>query len=153
MVDAIEPDIAGAFELSMRINDFEMRGFIQSCADRDIDKLSPVVRERLPTTAALTLADYRNDLATRDEIRAAYAELAADCYACITLGATGPAPEGLGSTGAPHMNVPASLLGIPALTLPVFTVNGLPLGLQVIGRIGDDARTLAAAAWIAERLA
>ena len=29
----------------------------------------------------------------------------------------------------------------------------MPLGLQVIGRIGDDARTLAAARWIAERLA
>ena len=62
MVDAIEPDIAGALELSIRINDFEMRCFIRSCADRDIDKLSPVVRERLPKTAALTIADYRSDL-------------------------------------------------------------------------------------------
>src|SRR5262245_31196897 len=148
MVDAIEPDIAGAFDLSMRINDFEMRGFIQSCADRDIDKLSPVVRERLPLTAALTLADYRNDVATRDEIRAAYAELAADCDACITLGATGPAPEGLGSTGAPHMNVPASLLGIPALTLPVFTVDGLPLGLQVMGFVDRDADAFGTADWL-----
>jgi Asp-tRNA(Asn)/Glu-tRNA(Gln) amidotransferase A subunit family amidase len=29
---------------------------------------------------------------------------------------------------------------------------GLPLGLQVIGRIGDDARTLAAARWIEKAL-
>jgi Asp-tRNA(Asn)/Glu-tRNA(Gln) amidotransferase A subunit family amidase len=28
----------------------------------------------------------------------------------------------------------------------------MPLGVQVIGRINDDTRTLAAAAWIAERL-
>jgi Asp-tRNA(Asn)/Glu-tRNA(Gln) amidotransferase A subunit family amidase len=28
----------------------------------------------------------------------------------------------------------------------------LPVGLQVIGRFGDDARTLAAARWIHERL-
>jgi Asp-tRNA(Asn)/Glu-tRNA(Gln) amidotransferase A subunit family amidase len=148
MVDAIEPDIAGALELSTRINDFEMRGFIQSCVDRDIDKLSPVVRERLPKAAALTIADYRADLATRDEIRAAYAELAADCDACVTLGATGPAPEGLASTGITQNNVPASLLGIPALTLPVFMVGGLPLGLQVMGFADRDADAFGIAAWL-----
>src|SRR5262245_46156517 len=148
MVDAIEPDIAGALELSTRINDFEMRGFIQSCADRDIDKLSPVVRERLPKAAALTIVDYRADLVKRDEIRAAYTELAADCDACVTLGATGPAPEGLGSTGITQSNVPASLLGIPAVTLPVFSVAGLPLGLQVMGFADRDADAFAIAAWL-----
>ena len=30
--------------------------------------------------------------------------------------------------------------------------KGLPVGLQVIGRVDDDARTLAAAQWIGERL-
>ena len=148
MVDAIEPDIAGAFELSTRINDFEMRSLIRSCADRDIDKLSPVVRERLAKTAALTIADYRSDLTARDEIRAAYAELAADCDACVTLGATGPAPEGLGSTGITQMNVPASLLGIPALTLPVFTVDELPLGLQVMGFADRDADAFGITGWV-----
>ena len=116
MVDAIEPDIAGAFDLSFVINDFENRPFLQSCADRDIEKLSPPVRERLVKTADMTLAEYREGLARRDEIRAAYAELAADCDACVALGAVGPAPEGLGSTGNPQMNVAASLLGIPAIT-------------------------------------
>jgi Asp-tRNA(Asn)/Glu-tRNA(Gln) amidotransferase A subunit family amidase len=148
MVDAIEPDIAGAFDLSMMINDFENRPLLQSCADRDIEKLSPPVRERFVRTAGMTLAEYREGLARRDEIRAAYEELAADCDACVALGAVGPAPEGLGSTGNPQMNVPASLLGIPAITLPVFTVNDMPLGLQVLGFANRDADAFAVAAWL-----
>jgi Asp-tRNA(Asn)/Glu-tRNA(Gln) amidotransferase A subunit family amidase len=130
------------------VKDFENRPFLQSCADRDIEKLSPPVRERFVKTAGMTLAQYREGLARRDEIRAAYAELAADCDACVALGAVGPAPEGLGSTGNPQMNVAASLLGIPAITLPVFTVNDMPLGLQVMGFANRDADAFAAAAWL-----
>ena len=148
MVDAIEPDIAGAFDLSFLINDFENRPFLQTCAARDIEKLSPPTRERFIKTAGMTLAEYREGLTRRDEIRAAYAELAADCDACVALGAVGPAPEGLGSTGNPQMNVAASLLGIPAITLPVFTVNDMPLGLQVMGFANRDADAVAIAAWL-----
>lgn len=40
--------------------------------------------------------------------------------------------------------VPASLIGLPALSVPVgFGAQGLPMGMQIIGRSGDDARILA----------
>ena len=40
--------------------------------------------------------------------------------------------------------VPASLIGLPALSVPVgFGPGGLPMGLQIIGRSGDDAGVLA----------
>jgi amidase len=40
--------------------------------------------------------------------------------------------------------VPASLIGLPALSVPVgFGAEGLPMGMQIIGRSGDDAGVLA----------
>lgn len=40
--------------------------------------------------------------------------------------------------------IPASLIGLPALSVPVgFGTNGLPCGMQIIGRSGDDAKVLA----------
>ncbi len=39
--------------------------------------------------------------------------------------------------------VPASLIGLPALSVPVgFSAGGLPMGMQIIGRSGDDSRVL-----------
>jgi amidase len=40
--------------------------------------------------------------------------------------------------------IPASLIGLPALSVPAgFGANGLPCGMQIIGRSGDDAGILA----------
>jgi Asp-tRNA(Asn)/Glu-tRNA(Gln) amidotransferase A subunit family amidase len=57
--------------------------------------------------------------------------------------------------GAPVLAQPAStaftgpfnLLGLPAISTPVgFTAAGLPIGLQLVGRAGDDATLMAVAA-------
>ena len=87
----------------------------------------------------MTLDDYRRDLRERDQRRAAYQALAAEFDACITLAAPGAAPVGLGWTGDPTFAVPASMLGVPAITLPVLQDDGLPLGLQLLGFADRDA--------------
>jgi Asp-tRNA(Asn)/Glu-tRNA(Gln) amidotransferase A subunit family amidase len=57
--------------------------------------------------------------------------------------ATGPAPEGLESTGNPAMNLPWTHAGLPTLSLPSGrSADGLPLGTQFIGRFGEDERLL-----------
>jgi amidase len=67
----------------------------------------------------------------------------------IAPAATGEAPRGLQSTGNVAMNVVWTLLHVPCVSVPAMqSSSGLPLGLQVIGRIGEDPRTLAAAQWI-----
>lgn len=152
IVDAVEPDIAGAMEFSMGFSDFEMRWFIRTLADRDVEKLSKPVRERFALAEKMTLAEYRERLARRDEIRAGYEELAKDCDGCVTLTATGAPPTGLQSTGNPVFAVPASLLGTPALSLPLLRTEGLPLGLQFIGFANRDADAFAAAAWLNDLL-
>ena len=98
----------------------------------------------------MTLDDYRQALLERERARALYAGLESECEACVTLSAPAAAPLGLGSTGDPVCTVHASLLGIPAVSLPVLQDDGLPLGLQVTGFAHGDAATFAAAAWIQE---
>jgi Asp-tRNA(Asn)/Glu-tRNA(Gln) amidotransferase A subunit family amidase len=59
--------------------------------------------------------------------------------------ATGPAPEGLASTGDPGMNAPWTALGTPAIAVPMPVRGGLPLGLQLIAARGADGPLLDAA--------
>ena len=58
-----------------------------------------------------------------------------------------PAPEGLESTGDASLLSPWSLVGFPAATVPCGITDGLPLGLQLVGKAGSDATVLAAAAF------
>lgn len=71
----------------------------------------------------------------------------------ITPAAPGEAPFGNETTGNPIFNRPWQLLRCPCVTVPCGEgLHGLPLGLQIIGRPGDDQRLLAAAAWIERAL-
>ena len=80
----------------------------------------------------MSIEEYQKLLDERARCRTIYAKLSSICDACITLSAPGPAPTGLASTGDPTFAIPASMLGIPAVSLPLFAVDGLPLGLQVM---------------------
>jgi Asp-tRNA(Asn)/Glu-tRNA(Gln) amidotransferase A subunit family amidase len=99
----------------------------------------------------MTIDQYRGLLRERGEARARWAELAADVAATLSLSAPGAAPVGIGSTGEPACTVHTSYLGIPAISLPLFRDEGLPLGLQVAGFADRDAATFATAAWIEEQ--
>jgi Asp-tRNA(Asn)/Glu-tRNA(Gln) amidotransferase A subunit family amidase len=133
----------------MCLNAWESRWPLNTYRERDAEKLSRAMLDRLAEAEAMSLDDYRRALAQRDKDRALYAELAADCEACISLSAPSAAPMGLNSTGDPNCTVHTSYLGIPAISLPVLADQGLPLGLQVAGFINGDAQALATAAALA----
>jgi Asp-tRNA(Asn)/Glu-tRNA(Gln) amidotransferase A subunit family amidase len=147
-VAAVEAAIAEARPLSMRINGCESRWPLNTYRNRDASKISRAMLERLAEAEAMSLDDYRKDLAQRDKVRALYAELKAECDACVSLSAPRAAPMGLESTGDPSCTVHASLIGMPAISLPVLQDEGLPLGLQVTGFINGDAELFASAAAI-----
>jgi len=81
------------------------------------------------------------------------AALGTQVVGSIIRPAIGPAPIGLGHTGNPIFAVPFSLLGVPTVSLPLFAVENLPLGLQVVGFEGADAQLFATAAWVRGQVA
>jgi Asp-tRNA(Asn)/Glu-tRNA(Gln) amidotransferase A subunit family amidase len=146
-IEEAEIAMADALPLTHAINAWEGRWPLNTYADLDAEKLSGPARERLRTAEAMTQAEYGELLLRRAAIRAAYEKAASGYDAFVTLGACGAAPVGLGSTGNTIMNVSASLLGCPALTVPILSDEGLPLGLQFLGGTNGDAALFATAAW------
>ena len=72
--------------------------------------------------------------------------------AFLTPAATDQAPKGHGSTGKPVFNGMWTLLGVPAVSVPMLTgADGMPIGVQVVGRHGADAQLLRSAKWLWER--
>ncbi len=68
----------------------------------------------------------------------------------VTPSAPGEAPVGLHSTGEPVFNAYWTALHVPCVTVPAGEgPNRMPLGIQIVGREGDDRATLAWAQWVA----
>lgn len=152
-VESVEAAIAQAFPVSTAINTWEGRWPLNTYRERDASKLSAPMRDRLTAAENMTLRDYREALNERTAIRETYAGLGGADTVCISLSAPGRAPRGLEWTGDPAFAVPSSVLGVPAVNLPLFKLDGMPLGLQVIGFANRDADLFSAAAWILRALA
>jgi Asp-tRNA(Asn)/Glu-tRNA(Gln) amidotransferase A subunit family amidase len=148
-IEAVEQAIADAMALTRAINAWEGRWPLNTYADLDAAKLSPPARERLKIAESMTQRQYSELLSRRSAVRTAYAKAASRYDAFVTLGACGAAPVGLSSTGDAAMNVTASLLGCPALTLPLLQEGGLPLGLQLLCANGRDAALFEVAGCVA----
>lgn len=111
--------------------------------------LSPVLRERMEWGHAQGAAALAAGRAAFAAARAAFPAAIEGFDAVLTPAAPGEAPEGLGWTGDPAFNTLWTLLHGPCVTVPAGVgPNGLPLGAQVAGRIGDDAAVLGWAAWV-----
>jgi Asp-tRNA(Asn)/Glu-tRNA(Gln) amidotransferase A subunit family amidase len=147
-IEAVEKHLVDALPLTQSINAFEGRWPLNTYAALDKAKLSEPALARLETANAMTQGDYAGLLKRRVAAREAYARTASRYDAFVTLGACGAAPKGLGSTGNTIMNVSASLLGCPAITLPLLSDEGLPLGLQLMGGVDRDSALFDAAAWV-----
>ena len=83
------------------------------------------------------------------ECRRRLADAMHDFDALVVPSAPGEAPEGLASTGDSVFNRVWTLLHAPCVNVPAGRgPKGLPLGVQLVGRFGEDARVLACAHWI-----
>jgi aspartyl-tRNA(Asn)/glutamyl-tRNA(Gln) amidotransferase subunit A len=137
-----------------RINYAELARCYYGYERRGADRLSPKMQGWLAEGKAIPARDYLSALDWTAVLYAGLEEILTRCDALLAPATLGPAPEGLGSTGSAIFNGLFTLTGVPVVTLPLFrAANGLPMGVQVIGRRGDDARVLRNARWLMEQVA
>lgn len=111
------------------------------------DRLSAPLRELIALGEATTPDAYDRAMARARAARTDFAAVMDGLDALICPAAVGEAPLGLSATGDPVFSRIWTLLGVPSVCVPGCTgPNGLPVGVQVVGRYGDDLRVLRAAA-------
>jgi len=122
--------------------------------ERGRDRLSDRLRAQLARGREITALDYQLARARIPLINEGFDDIFERCAAIVTPAAAGPAPKGIESTGDPAFCSLWTLCGMPALSLPLMRGgNGLPLGVQLVGRRGDDARLLRTARWLVGQIA
>ncbi len=147
-IEEFEVAIADAMDLTFAIYDWEYRWPLRSFAKGDPAMLGDQLRQRQGECADMTIEAYRTNIARRAAIRQRLAKLLSRYDGLVTLSATGAAPVGLSWTGDPAVTVAGSLLGGPAISLPLLEDDGMPLGLQLVGRMDADADLMAVAQWL-----
>jgi Asp-tRNA(Asn)/Glu-tRNA(Gln) amidotransferase A subunit family amidase len=116
------------------------------------EHLSVGFAELLDTGQTLTDKDYQNALAARSQALLDLPTVFAQHDAVLAPAVLGEAPA-IVSTGDPVFSRAWTLLGNPTVAVPGLRgPQRLPLGVQVVGPPGEDARTLAVARMVGSRL-
>ena len=162
-VNFMEHAIVDAQEIAGEITQWENRWAIRNMIDQYGDKVSFRSQGAVKRAEAMSVGDYEILLTRREAAQAAHANLAGLADVAITLSCPGPAPLWDASapdadkvkhpTGYAIFNYPSSMLFAPVVTVPLMAIDGLPVGLQVMGWPGDDAKVTAIARWIQENIA
>jgi Asp-tRNA(Asn)/Glu-tRNA(Gln) amidotransferase A subunit family amidase len=122
--------------------------------ERGAAQLSQPLRDQIERGRQIRAVDYLHALAQVPRLIAGFGEVFERFDAILTPATAGAAPHGLGSTGDPAFCTLWTLCGMPAITLPLaIASNGLPIGIQLVGKRGDDARLLRTASWLVRRTA
>ena len=149
------PSATEGWDWQRTIMEAEMSWNLESLWLAGKDKLSERLRGLMERGRETRVIDYQRTLRRIAPTIESFDELFRERYdAILTPPALGTAPKGLGATGDPAFCVLWTLLGMPAITLPLMQgANGLPLGVQLVGRRNYDARLLRTARWLEKKVA
>jgi len=146
--------VAEAWQAQSIVMEFEAHQALAWEYGVHYDAMPPLLREKLDETAGILPADYDDARGIARRARDALAEIFDEVDVLLTFSAPGAAPKGLVSTGNTRFNQLWTLMGVPCVNIPAYIADGgLPVGVQIIARFGDDAGALAAARFVEEALA
>jgi Asp-tRNA(Asn)/Glu-tRNA(Gln) amidotransferase A subunit family amidase len=143
-----------AIDMHRTIMDVEMAFNLHRDYENGGEKLSQRLRQLIERGRTHAAIDYMRALAGAAPLNATLDAVFDEYDAILTPAAPGEAPRGLDSTGNPVFCTIWTYLGTPAVALPLMQgENGMPLGVQLVARRGNDARLLRTASWLVETLA
>lgn len=153
---AFDADLGASFhrvvDFQRIIMEVEMAHNFHRDHEQGGDKLSKQLRALIERGRKHLAGDYLRALGGRTPLTEALDSVFEEYDAIVTPAAPGVAP-GPETTGNPIFCTPWSYLGNPAVTLPLLrSEQGLPIGVQLVGRRGNDARLLRTARWLVKTI-
>ena len=148
----LETTLDAGVDGRLDIMSWEMRWPFEEYVDHHGPQVSDILHGYVRRARTLIPADYDAALRARRRVQEVVAGFGEVADSFISLASSGPAPIGLGHTGSRTFLNYWSWLGNPSFSLPLMTVGGLPVGLQLIGFEGADDRLAALARWLMETL-
>jgi len=144
------PSAADAWSWHQTIMDTEMAHNFEREWTQGREQLSLQLRTLIARGREIKSVDYLRARRAIAGVVGSFDELFMERYdAILTPAALGTAPKGLDATGDPSLCSLWTLCGMPAVSLPLMRgSNGLPLGVQLVGRRDFDARLLRTARWL-----
>jgi len=149
----LDAAFAAVFDAHTTVMQYEMARHLADERRNHWDLISPPTQNAIAAGERFTNVAYDAALATMATARRRFAALLGEAEVVLTLSAPGEAPEGLAWTGNADFNRMWTSLHVPCLHLPVDrSANGLPLGVTLAARIGEERRLVAAARWAARAM-
>jgi Asp-tRNA(Asn)/Glu-tRNA(Gln) amidotransferase A subunit family amidase len=142
-----------AVEMHRSIMNADLAKNFSGYYQRGRDKLSGTLCEMIEFGRKISAVDYNKAVDGREMLNSGLNDVFDHYDIIVTPAAAGEAPAGLRSTGNPVFNTLWTFCGTPSITLPLMEgPSGLPLGVQVVGPRGDDAKLLRNANWLMQRI-
>ncbi len=148
----LPPLLEDAYEAQFTIQDYENVRALASEYQRHRDQIDKSLRDHLTAALAISADEYDAARRTASRARQVLADAMADYDVILTPSAPSAAPHGLGATGNPMFNRLWTLMGAPSVNVPGLHENGLPLGVQIVGRFGRDRAALEAALFVEQAI-
>ena len=162
LVEELEVKIHNASAIANSITGWENRWGYRNLINKTPEKVSDRLKNTLKKAEAMTPEMYQRFILKRAYIRQAHKMCAPVADAIITLSCPGPAPKWSGDTdgralvarptGDPVFNFASSLMGAPCVTIPMLSIDNLPVGIQIITQREEDAKATSYARWIHKNL-
>ena len=150
----LSPGFTRAIDFHRIVMEVEMSHNLKRDYEKFGDQLSEKLRNLIERGRTHRGVDYMDAVSAAAPLYASLDEVFNEYDAILTPAAPGEPPIGLESTGNPIFCTIWTYLGTPAVSLPILQSEaGLPIGVQLVGRRGYDARLLRTARSLVNTLA